>query len=104
MRIVRLRPKAEREIDQAAAYYARSDVDTALRLYGAVDRALVLLSRNPSIGTLRYAHLLPGGRLRMWPLRRFPYLVFYLDVPPTLDVLRFLHARRDIPAVLQEEA
>ena len=102
MRVIRLRPTAEREIDRAAAYYARSDLDTALRLYDSVDRALELLAQNPSIGTRRYAHLLPGGKLRMWPLRRFPYIIFYLDVARTLEVLRFLHARRDIPAALHE--
>jgi len=75
MRTIRLRPKAEREIDQAAAYCARSDVGVALRLYDAVDHALELLAHNPSIGTRRYAHLLPGGRLRMWPLQRFPYII-----------------------------
>ncbi len=103
MRAIRLRPRAEREIDQAAAYYARSDIDTALRLYDVVDHALELLADNPAMGTRRYAHLLPGVLLRMWPLQRFPYIIFYLDVPRTLDVLRFLHAHRDIPAALKEE-
>lgn len=102
MKTIRLRPKAEGEIERAAAYYARSDIETALRLYDAIDRALTLLAANPSMGARRYAHVLPGVELRFWPLKRFPYLIFYVSGPKTLDVLRFLHAHRDVPSALSE--
>jgi toxin ParE1/3/4 len=37
----------------------------------------------------------------MWPVRRFPYLIFYLETEDRVDVWRPLHNRRDIPASLQ---
>jgi toxin ParE1/3/4 len=39
---------------------------------------------------------LPG--LRFWPLKRYPYFVFYLERETHIDVWRVLHAERDIPA------
>ncbi|MFP4148003.1 MAG: hypothetical protein ACLFUG_02215 [Nitriliruptoraceae bacterium] len=35
-------------------------------------------------------------------MRRFTYLIFYLEQADRLDVLRVLHAHRDIPASLQD--
>jgi hypothetical protein len=37
----------------------------------------------------------------MWPIRRFPYLIFYIEQPDALDVWRVLHGQRDIPAWIQ---
>jgi toxin ParE1/3/4 len=52
------------------------------------------------MGSPRYEHLLPG--LRFWKLRRFPYLVFYVEQVNSVDVPRVLHAARDIAALLPE--
>ena len=38
----------------------------------------------------------------MWPLNRYPYLVFYAEQGQQVDVWRVLHAQRHIPAWLQE--
>jgi toxin ParE1/3/4 len=43
---------------------------------------------------------IPG--LRSWPLRRFPYVIFYIEQENHIDVWRVLHARRDIPALMQQ--
>jgi len=40
--------------------------------------------------------------LRVWPLRRFPMLIFYQERPDTIDVWRILHAQRDIPSWMAE--
>lgn len=40
--------------------------------------------------------------LRAWDLTAFPYLVFYVVHAETVEVVRVLHARRDVGARIQE--
>ena len=39
-----------------------------------------------------------------WPLKRFPYALFYIEHPEHVHVIRCVHMSRDIPPTLQEEA
>lgn len=57
---------------------------------------------NPASGANRYANELGLPGLKVWPLRRYPYLVFYVDADSHIDVWRLLHAERDIPAWMRE--
>lgn len=50
----------------------------------------------------RYAHELALPGLLYWPLRRYPYLVFYVERDDHVDVWRVLHGVRDIPEWLIE--
>jgi toxin ParE1/3/4 len=63
---------------------------------------VLLLSRHPGAGASRYAYELDIPGLRSWPLRRFPYLIFYMEQADHIDVWRVLHGRRDIPALMRE--
>ena len=49
-----------------------------------------------------YAHELdlPGGLC--WPLKRYPYLVFYVERDDYIDVWLVLHGMRDFPEWLAE--
>jgi toxin ParE1/3/4 len=40
--------------------------------------------------------------LRARPLRRFPHIVFYVEMSGRIDVWRVLHGARDIPAWMRE--
>ncbi|MGY8526072.1 hypothetical protein L0937_12675 [Paracidovorax citrulli] len=42
--------------------------------------------------------------VRSLSLDRFPYLLFYIERDDYVDVVRFLHTSRDIPAVLLQES
>ena len=44
---------------------------------------------------------MPG--LRMWSLKRYPYLVFYVEQDDHIDVWRVLNSHRDIPVWLRDE-
>lgn len=44
---------------------------------------------------------LPG--LCSWPLKRYPYIVFYVGRDDHIDVWRVLHGLRDFPVWLREE-
>jgi toxin ParE1/3/4 len=74
--------------------------DIALGFVGALQAAYRAIADRPAAGSPRYAHELavPGLRTR---LRRYPYLVFYVERDDHIDVWRVLHAQRDIPAWMQ---
>jgi len=96
---------ATEDLRAAAAHYATAaDVATARRFIEAVEQAFTAIARQPGIGSPRYAVDLDWPGLRAHPLRRFPHLIFYLEQTDHLDVLRVLHAHRDITASLQDTA
>ena len=41
-------------------------------------------------------------RVRTWPIRRFPYLIFYVEADSGIDVWRLLHST-DLQTDLAEE-
>lgn len=51
----------------------------------------------------RYATRTNTPGLRFWQVKRFPYLIFYVEREDHVDVWRVLHGQRDIPAWLQIE-
>ena len=96
------RTLATQDLREAAAHLAAEvDAVTARRFIDAVEQAFELLARQPGIGTPRYAVELDWPGLRTHPVQRFPYLIFYVEQTDHLDVLRVLHAHRDIPASLK---
>ena len=46
----------------------------------------------------RYAHELDLPGLRCCLMKRYPYLLFYVERDDCMDVWRVLHSQRDIPA------
>jgi toxin ParE1/3/4 len=88
--------------DATAHYSAEVGAATARRFIDAVEQAFALIARQPGIGSPRYAVELDWPGLRTHPVHGFPYVFFYLEQTDHLDVLRVLHAHRDIPASLQE--
>ena len=98
-RRVRLRVSAAADIEAALrAYVDEAGVDVAGRFVDAVEQAMRHVARSPHSGSLSFAHEVGIPELRVWPLARFPYLVFYRVRPHHVDVLRVLHSRRDVPA------
>lgn len=98
----RLRPAAREDIEAIAAHYrADSGIGIALAFTDALQRALVHLAHNPTAGGPTLAQALDMPALRTWPLARFPQVLFYLETPRRIDVLRVLHAKRDMPARLR---
>lgn len=90
-------------MEKAVAFLLESQAPAAARqVLVELEAAFARLARRPRVGSPRYAHLVPG--LRFWGLRRHPYLIFYVEQPRSVDVLRVLHAARDLPAALRETA
>ncbi len=103
-RPVRLRELAAVDVDQAVDHYlAEADTDIALRFVDAVERAVAQIGRSPHSGSLRFSYELEIPDLRVLPLARFPYLVFYVVGDNFVDVWRILHTRRDIPTAIGDQ-
>lgn len=97
------RERANRDIDDAIAYYLKDHAGQAAPGFvKALEDAYVFLSRHPGAGASHYAYELDIPGLRSWSLRRFPYLIFYMEQADHIDVWRVLHGRRDIPALMRE--
>lgn len=97
------RELANRDVDEAIAYYLDEGADqAALSFIDALERAYAHIGRHPASGSSRYAHELNLPGLRFWPLTRFPHLVFYIEHTDHVDVWRVLHGQRDIPAWMHE--
>ena len=60
------------------------------------------IARHPASGLPRYGHELDVPGLRAWPVKQYPYLVFYVERDDHIDVWRVLHGQRNIPSWLRE--
>ena len=94
---------AWRDIEAASDHYEiTAGVETAHAFLVAVDDSFDHIARHPASGSPRYAHALDLPDLRSWPLKRFSFLVFYLERDDHIDVWRLLHQEKDIPAQMGE--
>lgn len=102
---VRVLPAADRDIDGQADYLFReASLDVALRFYDAAAAPFQNLARMPSMGERRESSnpLLDG--LRIWRIDGFPnHLIFYRPIDGGIEIIRVLHAARDLDAELQSE-
>jgi len=99
------RTLASQDVDQAIAYYLEQQAEAAaLGFIDALEHAYNQIGLYPDSGSPRYAHELDLPRLRSWPVKGYPHMVFYVDRPDYVDVWRVLHGMRDIPTWLQNTA
>lgn len=106
MTVKRVIPRllAQRDVDDAIEHYlTESGAPAALRFVDALERAYRHIGRHPASGSPRYAHELELPGVRSWPLRGYPYIVFYVEQHDHVDVWRVLHAQRDIPAWMSDD-
>ena len=97
------RALARRDVDEAIEHYLNeAGGKAALGFIDKLERAFLHIARRPAAGSPRYAHELDLPGLRVWPVKRYPYLVFYMEREHSIDVWRVLHGKRDIPAWIRE--
>jgi toxin ParE1/3/4 len=100
-RHVHLRRAAEDDIDGHFLFLAEESVAAALRFHDAARSALDRLGDMPEIGSPRPTSSSALAGLRMWPIPDFPnYLIFYFAIEHGIDVVRVLHASRDLGSIL----
>ncbi|NCA88056.1 MAG: type II toxin-antitoxin system RelE/ParE family toxin [Gammaproteobacteria bacterium] len=97
------RTRATRDIDEAIDFLLdNSAAQVARGFITALERAFAHISQHAATGSPHYALALNLPGLRCWPVKRFPYLIFYLERHDHIDVWRVLHSHRDIPAWLRD--
>ncbi len=97
------RARADRDVQEAVDYYLNEGAEQAASAFlDALERAFRHIGHHPATGSMRYAYELDLPGLRCWPVKRYPYLVFYVERDNHIDVWRVLHGQRDIPAWIRE--
>ena len=84
-------------------YIAEASFDVARSFGSALRAEFDHIGRLPASGSPRYAPTVGVRDLRSWPVRGFPYLVFYIERESEIDILRILHTARDVPRSLRED-
>lgn len=97
------RELAKLDIEAAFDHYlVEAGPDIAIAFVDEIERAFNRISRNAAVGSPRYAHELDLPDLRFRPVKRFPYLIFYVDIGSHVDIWRVLHSHSDIPSWLDD--
>lgn len=93
------RERANRDVAEAVDHYrSEAGEKAALGFIDALEQAYRHIAGHPATGSQRHAHELDLPGLRFWPLKGYPYLVFFVERSDHIDVWRVLHGERDIPA------
>ena len=98
-----IRPDAKDDIIRQFRYYLLADaLEAATRFLDAVDESISQLCRMPESGApKRLKNPLLAG-LRSWPVKGFEQVrIYYIVEDKVLRVVRVLHGRRDIRAILE---
>ncbi len=83
-------------------YLSEAGVEVAGRFLDALETAITQIREQPGIGSPRLAQAMSARALRVWPVKGFPQMVFYLDREGGVEIWRILHVARDIPSTLRE--
>lgn len=98
------RSLATRDLDDALTYYLTEATEqVALGFIDELEKAYSHISQNPKSGSSFYAQELNLPGLRSWLMNGFPYQLFYIESEESIDLIRILHVRRDIPAWLADQ-
>jgi plasmid stabilization system protein ParE len=92
---IAFRAAARADVEAAVLGYEDRQAGLAQRFLAEVDRCLALAAEHP----LRFA--IKHHEIRCAPVRRFPYLIYFVAEQKRIVVLAVFHVRRD-PIVWQE--
>ena len=99
----RLTPQARDDIIDGALYIAGDNPAAAERFLTAVERTFETLADNPHIGATRaFANPRLQG-IRMLPVAGFRnHLVFYRPAGTVVEIIRVLHAARNVKRLFEQ--
>lgn len=107
MKPIEWRPQARRDAAGAAHWYAQQGgLPLGEAFLADMDATLESIARHPAIGSTRHAEHASGlpSRLRFLPLKRFEHhLVYYIDLPERVEVIRVWHAARGLDALMEDK-
>lgn len=107
MKSVEWRVKARLDVADTAFWYAeQGGLALGERFLLQIDATLEHLSRFSGTGSTRHDGIVPGlpEPLRFFPVSRFErHLVYYLDCPSCVDVIRIWDASRGLESLLEDD-
>ncbi|BAZ69416.1 hypothetical protein NIES4106_41880 [Fischerella sp. NIES-4106] len=89
MKFIVIHTEARKELDAAIAYYEDQKVGLGLDLLSEVEKVLGNIQQNPNLGTL---YKIEG--VRRYAIKRFPYLIFYIELEEVIWVVAITHGKR----------
>jgi toxin ParE1/3/4 len=95
------RAKADEDVQKATEYLLLTAPEYTLAFVDALEQAYRHIQKHPQSGAPRYAHELDLSGLRFWQCKRFPYLIFYVELSTRIEIWRVLHSHQDIPEWLR---
>jgi toxin ParE1/3/4 len=96
-------PQAAADLIDIASYIAEDNLDAAERFLDAAEEAFTLLASMPSMGRVVTFQSPIAQGIRVWRVQGFPrYLIFYRVVEHRIEIVRVLHAARDIERLFEE--
>lgn len=101
----RLLPAADKDLDDLADYLAReAGRETALRFYDAAATTCAELARMPGMGERHDSRNPRLADVRTWRIGGFEnHLIFYRPNGGEIEIIRILHAARDLRRILDED-
>lgn len=98
-------PQALDDLYRQGRYYVEhGSPDTALRFLAAAERSFAQLVAMPEMGAPRTYRNAKLAGLRMWRVRGFrEHLIFYRPTKEGIDVVRVLHAKRDLEGLFEDD-
>ena len=103
-RRIHRRPQAKLDLIAHALYIAEDNPDAAERFLDAAEASFEQLANMPKMGSPRQFKNPSLAGLRMWPVKGFrKHLIFYRLTAGGVEVIRMLHAARDIEKILEED-
>jgi plasmid stabilization system protein ParE len=91
-----LTPRAENDLNQIWNYIADDNVEAADRVLDALEAAFIKLTKIPGLGHRRKE--LADVRHRFFMV--YSYLIVYRHEAQRLEIIRVLHAARDVQSIL----
>lgn len=98
-----IRPSAHLDLDNQAAFIQKDNPHAAVRFLEAAYDAFQLLAQMPELGTACRFNNPKAAGIRSWTIRKFEnYLIFYRPTDYGIEVVRVLHAARDITRIFEQ--
>lgn len=97
-------PQVIRDLINLATYIAANNMDVSDKFLAAAEDTFKQLAQTPKMGRVREFDNPNLADVRQQPIKGFRnYLVFYRIRDGDVEILRVLHGRRDIDAILDED-
>lgn len=97
MGTIRLYERARRDLRSHLLFISKDNLDAAVRLLDAFERACQMLLEMPRMGSPRVSGKKRLRHLRSWPIHGFTnYIIYYRPTRKGIDVLRVPHGAQNI--------